>query len=71
MPATKPHTRDPALAGAAENAPPLAFASTRGLSLAELNQAPVRWPCPSRLQAPLRISAKKMAAGMRALGLET
>ncbi|MCW3069213.1 MAG: ATP-dependent helicase RecG, partial [Solirubrobacterales bacterium] len=42
-----------------------------GLSLAELNQAPVRWPCPSRLQVPLRISAKKMAAGMRSLGLET
>jgi ATP-dependent DNA helicase RecG len=48
-----------------------AFASTRDLSREELIAAPVRWPRPSRLQAPLEPGSKKVAAGMRALGLET
>jgi ATP-dependent DNA helicase RecG len=48
-----------------------AFASTRGLSPEELIGAPVRWPRPSRLHVPLEPGSKKVAAGMRALGLET
>ena len=34
-------------------------------------QAPVRWPRPSRLAAPLQLPAGKMADGMEALGLST
>jgi ATP-dependent DNA helicase RecG len=73
MPATKPHTPEAALARDSERIRPLAraFASTRGLSRQELIGAPVRWPRPSRLQAPLELPARKMAAGMRALGLLT
>jgi ATP-dependent DNA helicase RecG len=48
-----------------------AFASTERLGHAELIEAPVRWPRPSRLQRPLEIAGKKMLAGMRSLGLET
>jgi ATP-dependent DNA helicase RecG len=48
-----------------------AFASKRGLSRAEMVSAPVRWPRPSRLQAPLELPAPKMADGMQALGLRS
>ncbi len=47
------------------------FASTRELSREELIAAPVRWPRPSRLRMSLQLPAKRMAAGMQALGLET
>jgi ATP-dependent DNA helicase RecG len=48
------------------------FASPTALSLEELTEAPVRWPRPSRLRAPLEPqAAKKLAGGLRALGLET
>jgi len=52
-------------------APGRAFASTRVVSRQELMQAPVRWPRPSRLSAPLQAPAKKAAAGLRSLGLQT
>ncbi len=73
MPATKPDTPEAAAAMGSERIRPLAhaFASMRGLTRDELIGAPVRWPRPSRLQAPLELPAKKMAAGMRALRLET
>jgi len=73
MPATKLDTPDVASAMAAERirAPARAFGSTRGLTREELIGAPVRWPRPSRLQTPLELPAKKMAAGMSTLGLET
>ena len=76
MPATKPHTPDAATtaasAGAERIGPPArAFASSRGLAWDELIDAPVRWPRPSRLQAPLEPPAKKMAVGMSTLGLST
>jgi ATP-dependent DNA helicase RecG len=48
-----------------------AFASAETLSERELAAAPVRWPRPSRLAAPLESSGKKMAAGLASLGLET
>jgi ATP-dependent DNA helicase RecG len=51
--------------------PPRAFASTEGLSREQLIQAPVRWPRPSRLDAPLEPAAKKIAGAMRTLGLST
>jgi ATP-dependent DNA helicase RecG len=51
--------------------PAHAFASTRALSREELLAAPLRWPRPSLLQAPLELGAKKLAAGMRTLGLGT
>src|SRR6516165_11822127 len=47
------------------------FASARSLSRREMLQAPVRWPRPSRLAAPLALPAGKMADGMEALGLRT
>ncbi|MHB8241452.1 MAG: ATP-dependent DNA helicase RecG [Solirubrobacteraceae bacterium] len=49
----------------------LAFASNRPLNRDELMGAPVRWPRPSRLQVALEPAAKKMAQGMRTLGLHT
>ena len=48
-----------------------AFASTEGLSREQLIGAPVRWPRPSRLDAPLEPAAKKIAGAMRTLGLAT
>ena len=48
-----------------------AFASTQALSREELLEAPLRWPRPSLLQAPLELPQKKLASGMRALGLNT
>jgi len=73
MPATKPHTAEAARSVEAERIRPLAraFASARALSREELIGAPVRWPRPSRLHAPLEAPSPKMAAGMRALGLRT
>ena len=47
-----------------------AFGSTRSLGWWEMLEAPVRWPRPSRLQAPLDVpQAGKLAEGLRALGL--
>jgi ATP-dependent DNA helicase RecG len=73
MPATR---QDPTDAEAVEERmsgrpAAVAFASGRALSRDELAAAPVRWPRPSRLLAPLQPQAKKMAAGMSALGLHT
>ncbi len=73
-PATQPQTREePAVAA---TSPPAgcsqrAFASTRQLERAELIDAPIRWPRPSRLAAELELPAGRVAAGMRALGLHT
>jgi ATP-dependent DNA helicase RecG len=50
---------------------PCAFAASRRLDWEEMLGAPVRWPRPSRLRAPLEITAGKMADGMAALGLNT
>jgi ATP-dependent DNA helicase RecG len=52
-------------------APACAFASTHPLTRQELIQAPIRWPRPSRLLVSLEPQAKKVAAGMRTLGLLT
>jgi ATP-dependent DNA helicase RecG len=73
MPATKLDTPDAASAMGAERIRPLAraFGSADGLTREELIGAPVRWPRPSQLQTPLELSAKKLAAGMSTLGLET
>ena len=51
--------------------PPVAFGSTRGLTRAEMIAAPVRWPRPSMLTAPLSATSKKVSAGLHALGLDT
>ncbi|HTY96208.1 MAG TPA: ATP-dependent DNA helicase RecG [Solirubrobacteraceae bacterium] len=48
-----------------------AFSSGEPLARERLLGAPVRWPRPSRLQAPLRLPGKRMAAGARTLGLDT
>jgi ATP-dependent DNA helicase RecG len=48
---------------------PRAFASAEPLSQAQLLSAPVRWPRPSRLKAPLEVPSGKMADGLAALGL--
>ena len=48
-----------------------AFASGEPLPRERLLAAPVRWPRPSRLTAPLPLSGKRMAAGAGALGLHT
>ena len=72
MPASS--TQAPQVSGGAGQRilpPARAFASQRALSREELLAAPLRWPRPSRLRAPLESPAKKMAAGLRALGLST
>jgi len=48
---------------------PLAFAEARPLSGAELRAAPVRWPRPSVLQAPLSLPAGRTTDAAEALGL--
>jgi ATP-dependent DNA helicase RecG len=73
MPASPTQAPRVSLAPAAQRirAPARAFASGRALSREQLLAAPVRWPRPSRLDAPLQAPAKKAAAGLRALGLNT
>jgi ATP-dependent DNA helicase RecG len=73
MPATETHTPDMAASTGPEHLRPLAcaFASNRALSRDELIGAPVRWPRPSRLSAPLEPATKKLAGGMSTLGLFT
>ncbi|HZU39654.1 MAG TPA: ATP-dependent DNA helicase RecG [Solirubrobacteraceae bacterium] len=51
--------------------PPTAFATPDELGRAELESAPVRYPRPSRLAAPLRVEGAKAEQAARALGLET
>jgi ATP-dependent DNA helicase RecG len=48
-----------------------AFASAKALSRAEMVYAPVRWPRPSRLKAPLMAASPKATDGLRTLGLHT
>ncbi len=48
-----------------------AFASGEPLAREDLLRAPVRWPRPSRLLEPLRLSGRRMAAGAKTLGLDT
>ncbi len=62
-PAARPSQDDPAAVRE--------FASREPLSAERMLSAPVRWPRPSRLRDPLAPSGRKMAAGLRALGLET
>ena len=73
MATTMPDSPEAAVAIGSERiaAAARAFASSRPLSRDELIGAPVRWPRPSRLLVPLEVSGKKMAAGMRTLGLHT
>jgi ATP-dependent DNA helicase RecG len=52
-------------------APARAFAGAQALSRPEMIQAPVRWPRPTRLAAPLELPPGKMADGMDTLGLRT
>ena len=49
----------------------VAFASSEPLDAAELRAAAVRWPRPSRLRDPLRLSPAPAAKGAAALGLNT
>jgi ATP-dependent DNA helicase RecG len=49
--------------------PPLAFARPDTLERAELLDAPVRWPRPSRLLEPLTAPGKRAGAALRTLGL--
>jgi ATP-dependent DNA helicase RecG len=49
----------------------LAFAELRALSGGELLAAPVRWPEPSRLRAPLTAPSRRIGEGLDALGLHT
>jgi ATP-dependent DNA helicase RecG len=76
MPAMSPDTPASAFApvpqaGERAGPGPRAFASARSLSWEEMIAAPVRWPRPSRLAAPLDPGGKRMAAGLRALGIDT
>ena len=50
---------------------PTAFASPDPLSHAALRDAPVRWPRPSALEAPLTVRPAKAAEAAQALGLHT
>jgi len=50
---------------------PNAFAERRELGPAELEEAPVHWPRPSGLAAPLSVKPPKAAAAAETLGLHT
>ncbi len=50
---------------------PVGFAGEGQLSHAQMLAAPIRWPRPSRLRAPLELKAAKAAEGMATLGLGT
>ncbi len=50
---------------------PVGFAGAGQLTRAQMLAAPVRWPRPSRLRAPLELKAAKAAEGMATLGLST
>jgi ATP-dependent DNA helicase RecG len=50
---------------------PHAFGSSRALAWAEMRDAPVRWPRPSRLSEPLELPSRRAGEAMRALGVET
>jgi ATP-dependent DNA helicase RecG len=52
-------------------ASPCAFAAARRLAWGEMLAAPVRWPRPSRLRAPLDLKTAKTAEGMATLGLSS
>jgi ATP-dependent DNA helicase RecG len=54
-------------------APPAlrAFGSAHAATRAELLSAPVRWPRPARLGEPLDVPARRLAEGLRALGVES
>ncbi len=56
---------------AARPAGALAFAGARPLTHEQLIESPVRWPRPSRLREPLRVSSRRVAAGLRTLELDT
>lgn len=51
--------------------PATAFASSRPLASDELESAPVRYPRPSRLDAPLKVEGQKARLAAVALGLHT
>jgi ATP-dependent DNA helicase RecG len=51
--------------------PATAFASSRPLAPQELESAPVRYPRPSRLEAPLKLDGQKARHAAGALGLHT
>jgi ATP-dependent DNA helicase RecG len=73
MPVTKTRAPGPARSAEPQNARAgaRAFASRRGLRREEMIGAPVRWPRPSRLRAPLRPGSAKVAGGLQTLGLDT
>jgi ATP-dependent DNA helicase RecG len=51
--------------------PPTAFSTAHALSPDELDSAPVHYPRPSRLAAPLHVEGAKAEQAARSLGLET
>jgi ATP-dependent DNA helicase RecG len=51
--------------------PPFAFSSSEPLAAGQLEDAPVRYPRPSRLAAPLELSGPKARRAAQALGLYT
>jgi ATP-dependent DNA helicase RecG len=73
MAATAPHAAHRAAQSASsrKQAQAIGFGSLTPLSRDELIGAPVRWPRPGRLRTPLELPGRRMAAGARALGLET
>ncbi len=73
MPATETHAPAPARSSAGQrpSAPAHGFASRQDLSRSELIAAPVRWPRPSRLGAPLPVTSAKTLEALGALGLHT
>ncbi len=50
---------------------PTAFATARALDDADLRDAPLRWPRPSQLARPLKVTPKSAAEAAVRLGLET
>lgn len=66
---TRPSAEGSRMARDAAPVPRAAFATGERLTRAQLLGAPLRWPRPSRLGAPLDVFPGRMAEGLRTLGL--
>ncbi len=69
--AGKTGSAHPGTLSGAGMAQPRAFASTCAPTRAELLNAPLRAPRPSRLEQPLALPAAKLAEGLQTLGIQT
>jgi ATP-dependent DNA helicase RecG len=71
MPCALANTASASFASKPIYVPPVAFASSEPLTPAELADAPIRYPRPSRLRGPLHVPGDKAQRAAEVLGLRT